>query len=84
MHMGQYVAYNIHQVMLKQLQGTEPKLMELDEIPPMIAIAVGKTAVAYHPAEGTTFGEDLLSRLFGNDLGLKGMSTVPHLDFRDG
>ncbi|KIX08832.1 uncharacterized protein Z518_03489 [Rhinocladiella mackenziei CBS 650.93] len=69
MHMGQYAAQNIHQLMLKQVQGTKPKFMELDEIPPMIGIAIGKQAVAYYPGDGTTFGEDMMQKLFGDDLG---------------
>ncbi|KIW64819.1 hypothetical protein PV04_09726 [Phialophora macrospora] len=70
-HMGQYAAHNIHQSMAKQLYGDEPKFMELEEIPPMIAIAIGKQAVAYHPAEGTTCGTELMERMFGDDLWTK-------------
>lgn len=69
MHMGQYVAHNIHQLMLQQLYQDEPRLKELDTIPPMMAIAIGKQAVAYHPSEGTTFGEQVLKSSFGDDLG---------------
>ncbi|RMZ80571.1 hypothetical protein DV737_g2892, partial [Chaetothyriales sp. CBS 132003] len=44
MHMGQYAAQNIHQLMLAQVQGFKPEFMELNEIPPMIAIAIGNQA----------------------------------------
>jgi hypothetical protein len=73
MYMGHYAAHNIHQLMAKQLYGDEPKFLELAEIPPMIAIAIGKQAVGYHPAEGTTCGTELMERMFGDDLATKSM-----------
>ena len=69
MHMGQYAAQNIHQLMLAQRQGIKPEFMELKEIPPMIGIAIGKQAVAYYPTDGTTYGESVLKTCFGDDLG---------------
>jgi len=69
MHMGQYAAQNIHQLMLAQHQGINPEFMELKEIPPMIGIAIGKQAVAYYPSDGTTYGESVLKTCFGDDLG---------------
>lgn len=69
MHMGQYAAHNIHQLMLQNLHQEQPSFKELDPIPPMMAIAIGKQAVAYHPSEGTTFGEQVLKSSFGDDLG---------------
>jgi hypothetical protein len=67
--MGQYAAYNIHQLMLQDLYQDQPNFKELDPIPPMMAIAIGKQAVAYHPSEGITFGEQVLKSSFGDDLG---------------
>ncbi|KAL1836963.1 hypothetical protein VTK73DRAFT_4864 [Phialemonium thermophilum] len=80
MHMGYYAATNIHQRMLLRRQAeTEeaveqsppPPLLELDEIPPMIGLAVGKKAVAYWPQGGTTSGTDVMESFFGDDLGFK-------------
>lgn len=69
MHMGQYAAQNIHQLMLVEKEGIKPEFLELQEIPPMIGIAVGKQAVAYWPADGVTYGESVQEMCFGNDLG---------------
>lgn len=69
MHMGHFVAHNIHQTMLQELHGDQPIWKQLDDIPPMMAIAVGNQAVAYHPSEGTTFGVQVLRSSFGDDLG---------------
>ncbi|KAL2165588.1 hypothetical protein VTG60DRAFT_4268 [Thermothelomyces hinnuleus] len=80
MHMGYYAAHNIHRHMQLQTQtegqaaqttdkGGIPKLLELDEIPPMIGLAVGKKAVAYWPEGGMTSGEDVMKAYFGDDLG---------------
>ncbi|KAL2151477.1 hypothetical protein VTH82DRAFT_6575 [Thermothelomyces myriococcoides] len=85
MHMGYYAAYNIHRHMQlqQQLQSqTEgrrrtttdktdgiPKPLELDEIPPMIGLAVGRKAVAYWPEGGITSGEEVMKAFFGDDLG---------------
>ncbi|KIW21630.1 hypothetical protein PV08_02210 [Exophiala spinifera] len=69
MHMGQYAAQNIHQLMLVEQEGIKPEFLELQEIPPMIGIAIGKQAVAYWPADGVTYGESVQEMCFGNDLG---------------
>lgn len=71
MHMGYNAAANIHQLMNQKLFGKEPEFQELAEIPPMIGLAVGKNAVAYWPAEGTTSGDDVMQAFFGDDLGFK-------------
>lgn len=69
MAMGHISAVNIHQQLLKAKFGTEPKFVEFPEVPPMIALAVGKQAVAYGEADGTTWGEELMKVFFGDDLG---------------
>jgi hypothetical protein len=51
--------------------GTEPRPTELEEYPPMIALAVGKTAVVYDPRSGTRAGEEWMARFFGENLGLE-------------
>jgi hypothetical protein len=72
MHMGYYAANNIYQQMQMQTQTAgkeELKPLQLDEIPPMIGLAVGKKAVAYWPEAGVTSGEDVMKAFFGDDLG---------------
>ncbi|KAH8589395.1 hypothetical protein B0O99DRAFT_692625 [Bisporella sp. PMI_857] len=69
MHMGHVVAINIHQQLLAAQTGAAPKFRELAEFPAVIALAVGKKAVLYGPAEGVTYGEKEMDMMFGNDLG---------------
>lgn len=69
MAMGHIAAANIHQVISQAKFGTEPTFIEFPEVPPMIAIAVGKKAVCYGPENGTTSGEEDLKRMFRDDLG---------------
>lgn len=69
MHMGYFVAHNIHELVLQRMNGAAPKFQELAEVPPMIGLAVGKKAVSYGPAQGVMSGEDVMKAFFGNDLG---------------
>lgn len=55
--------------MRHRLKGTEPIFQKLEEVPPMIGLAIGKQAVAYWPEAGMTSGEDVLKAFFGDDLG---------------
>lgn len=55
--------------MQQRLKNVEPEFVKLDEVPPMIGLAVGKKAVAYWPEGGVTSGEDVLKNFFGDDLG---------------
>lgn len=71
MHMGYFAASNIHQLMKEKMLGTPPVFLELNEIPPMIGLAVGKKAVAYWEEEGTTSGTEVMKTFFGDDLGFK-------------
>jgi hypothetical protein len=72
MHMGYYAATNIHQQMqLATGKITEPQFLELNEIPPMIGLAVGKQAVSYWPAAGVDSGEEVMKVFFGEDLGFR-------------
>jgi hypothetical protein len=71
--MGHYAGYNIHQLMLAECVGSKPVFQELQEIPPMIGLCLGKTAVSYHPVDGVKEGEDILMSMFGDDMAYKGM-----------
>ncbi|KAH9886111.1 FAD/NAD(P)-binding domain-containing protein [Xylariomycetidae sp. FL2044] len=51
-------------------QDKPPKLHELDEIPPMIGLAVGKSAVSYGP-EGMRHGPQVMKLFFEEDLGFR-------------
>jgi hypothetical protein len=78
MHMGYLAANNLHQQMqittTDKTPAAEPKFLTLDEIPPMIGLAVGKKAVAYWPEAGVTSGEDVAKAFFGDDLGFSSKS----------
>ena len=69
MAMGYHAAFNIHQKLLSQLNGKEAKPMHFPEVPPMIAIAIGKNAIMLSPVDGTTSGEAVLEMMFRDDLG---------------
>ncbi|KAI0481359.1 FAD/NAD(P)-binding domain-containing protein [Xylariaceae sp. FL0804] len=76
MHEGKFAALNIHQIMLQeqqQQQGQkeeEPSFSCLEEIPPMIGLAVGSNAVSYGP-EGMNYGPQVMQRFFEDDLGFR-------------
>ncbi len=70
MHMGHLAGTNIHQQLLAARDPKyEPQWKEIQEFPPVIALAVGKQAVMYGAADGTTWGEDAMKMMFGDDLG---------------
>lgn len=68
MHMGQLVAQNVHQRIIQKLTGKEPAMKSLEKFPSMIAVALAKTAVAYAPHTGTSWGSDVLRTYFGDDM----------------
>lgn len=68
MHMGHYVAINIHQDMLKHRHGQMPTYKELSHFPNIMGLAVGKKAVVFDSTNGTASGEDQMAAYFGNDL----------------
>ncbi|RYO87800.1 hypothetical protein DL764_008814 [Monosporascus ibericus] len=70
MHEGKLAALNIHQLMLQQLLGKEPEFNRLAEIPPMIGLAVGKTALSCGP-EGMNHGPQVMKLFFEDDLGFR-------------
>lgn len=51
----------------------DTNFQELKGVPPMIALAVGRNAVASGP-NGTVSGEDVLYTYFRNDLGFESKS----------
>ncbi|GLI72153.1 hypothetical protein PoHVEF18_000321 [Penicillium ochrochloron] len=69
MHMGHYAAMNIHQQMMAECSGGKPTLKTLNPFPAVIGLALGTKAVSYTPDEGTKHGEELLTSLFGEDMG---------------
>ena len=69
MAMAHIAVVNMHQQMLAAEAGRESKLVEAPEVPPMIALAVGKKAATFHAGDIQT-GEDMLKGAFGDDLGL--------------
>ncbi|KAI5362738.1 putative FAD/NAD(P)-binding domain, FAD/NAD(P)-binding domain superfamily [Septoria linicola] len=72
MAMGYHASVAMFEQMLYERDGVERKLAEWPQTPPMIALAVGKSAVVYDPTEGTRFGEDQMEIFFAKDLGFKG------------
>lgn len=75
MHEGSYAALNIYQIMLRDLRGHEPVLNELREIPPMIGLAVGTTALSSGP-EGISHGPQVMKLFFEDDLGFRSKSPT--------
>jgi hypothetical protein len=70
MHQGKFAGLNIFQLIERDLSGKEPQYNELDEVPPMIGLAVGKQAVAYGP-DGMSMGKEVMQVYFEEDLGLR-------------
>jgi len=75
MHTGKFAGLNMYQLMLEDLAPGQhhprtAELFKLDPVPPMIAIAVGKEAVAYGP-DGMTHGPQIMRSYFEEDLGFR-------------
>lgn len=77
MHHGHYIAYNMHQHIMSKHVSHEPKMQELQEVEPMIGLAVGSKAVAYGPGVGTVSGEDVREAYFKDDLGFTSKLKLP-------
>jgi NADH dehydrogenase FAD-containing subunit len=69
MHQGHFSAVNIHQKMMTERYKTEPQFVELAEVQPMMALALGATAVGYFPATGISSGDEVRNMFFNEDLG---------------
>lgn len=74
LYMGQCAAVNILQLMAaaskQRKEGEKYDLYEYPEVPPMMALALGSTAVTYHPSTGVSGGAEAYKTSFGTDLGL--------------
>lgn len=90
MHEGRFAGLNIHQLMLQELSAFsssdagekhKPEFQELQEIPPMIGLAVGKKGLSYGPDVGMDSGEEVLKLFFGDDLGFKSKFLSPFFLF---
>lgn len=79
MHMGHYAGNNIYQHMLAECGAGKPKFMTLNPFPNVIGLALGHKAVSWTPDEGTCHGEDLLTSLFGEDMGNTSMSALRNI-----
>ncbi|RGP77722.1 hypothetical protein FLONG3_4181 [Fusarium longipes] len=79
MHMGQLVAQNVYQRIIQKLTGREPAMKDLEEFSPMIAIALAKSAVAYAPHTGVSWGDNVLQTYFGDDMTLSYCKTTMQL-----
>ncbi|OQE38026.1 hypothetical protein PENCOP_c009G05503 [Penicillium coprophilum] len=75
MHQAHLAAVNIHQQMLAKRYNTKPKFVELVEVAPMMALALGNTAVGYFPAMGLSSGNEIRNMFFNDDLGYESKST---------
>ncbi|KAM3424640.1 hypothetical protein BST61_g6628 [Cercospora zeina] len=80
--MGYHASQAVFEQILHERYGTTRKLAEWPEVPPMIALVVGKKAVVYDPNEGTRSGEEEMELFFGEDLGWKGCWN--HLKLSEG
>ncbi|KAJ5301897.1 hypothetical protein PENANT_c062G08435 [Penicillium antarcticum] len=69
MHQGHFAVANIHQKMMAERYKIEPKFVELAEVKPMMALALGATAVGYFPATGISSGDEVRNMFFNEDLG---------------
>jgi hypothetical protein len=78
MHMGHYAGNNIYQHILAECGAGKPHFMTLNPFPNVIGLALGHKAVSWTADEGTRHGEDLLTSLFGQDMGNTSKSTLWH------
>jgi hypothetical protein len=91
--MGRCAANNLFKVMMTD-STPETKTVELltttgsseeaildvfPEVPPMMALSVGHSAVSFTPKTGVTSGEAVMASVFKDDLGLKGCWEDLHL-----
>lgn len=77
MHMGHYAGHNLYEHLMAQSAGSKPDVKNLNPFPNVIGLAVGKKAVSWTPDEGTKHGEELMTSLFGEDMG-NSSKHIPH------
>ncbi|OAA68086.1 Pyridine nucleotide-disulfide oxidoreductase, NAD-binding domain protein [Niveomyces insectorum RCEF 264] len=70
MHHGALAAWNVHQRMRQLRHGTAPVFQALEKTPPMIALALGKEALAFGGEDGVKTGTDIAEHFFQDDVGL--------------
>jgi hypothetical protein len=76
MAMGRIVATNIFASLLRDEDPSyEFAYAEFPDVPPMMAIAIGKQAVTYGPSVGLKWGVEQLEVNFGHDLSWESTST---------
>jgi len=70
LRMGCVAAINIYSTILAQEGVTQEAVYnEWPEVPPMIALAVGKQALTYGPGQEIEWGRKVMEQVFSNDLG---------------
>lgn len=69
MAMAHIAVVNMHQQMIEAETGRKATFVEAPEVPPMIALALGKKAATFHAGD-IQAGEEMLKAAFGEDLGL--------------
>lgn len=69
MHMGHFAGHNLYEHLMAECAGSKPDVKNLNPFPNVIGLAVGKKAVSWTPDEGTRHGEELMTSLFGEDMG---------------
>jgi len=75
---GKISAVNIYsQLLAVEDEKRTAELAEFPAVPPMMALAVGREAVAFGPGFDTKSGVDMMEWMFQDDLGWK--STLKHL-----
>ena len=75
---GKISAVNIYsQLLALEDEKRTAELAEFPAVPPMMALAVGREAVAFGPGFDTKSGVDMMEWMFQDDLGWK--STLKHL-----
>lgn len=74
MHQGHFAVVNIHQQMMAERYKMLPKFVNLMDVAPMMALALGNTAVGYFPAMGLSSGDEIRNMFFNDDLGYSSKS----------
>lgn len=69
MHMGHFAGHNLYEQMMAASVGGKPDVKKLNAFPNVIGLALGNKAVSWTPDEGTKHGAELMTSLFGEDMG---------------
>ncbi|KAL1902903.1 hypothetical protein Sste5346_000815 [Sporothrix stenoceras] len=71
MHHGYFSARNAHERMRELTFGATPQYQILQPVVPMIAIALGPSALAYQTGGDLSYGKDVAERFFNDDVGFE-------------